>query len=53
MAMIEKWYTPAVLGAPDDMILERVNITSTICKIIFYNISLVFFHEIIIPSEYP
>ena len=35
-------YTPAVLGAPDDMILERVNITSTICKIIFYNKSLIF-----------
>ena len=45
-------YTPSVLGTPDDMILKRVNISSTICKIIFYNKSLVFFHEIIIPSEY-
>ena len=35
-------YTPSVLGTPDDMILKRVNITSTICKIIFYNKSLVF-----------
>ena len=37
-------YTPAVLGTPYNMILKRVNITPTICKIIFYKKSLVFFY---------